>query len=485
MSLSASLSNALSGLTASSRAAQLVSNNVSNVMTEGYGKREIALSARVVGGGGAGVQVDGVVRVVDQGLLRDRRLADAALGYSETTAGFLESLSDLVGTPEKEQSLSGRLRLLEESLITAASRPDSDTRLANVLSAAQELAGKINAASDGIQAARLEADRSIAVQVNRLNAGLEQVQELNASIASLNGRGRDVSALEDQRQKVIDSLSQIVPLREVPREDGKVMLYTQGGAILLDDTAATIGFTPANFITPDMTLDSGALSGLSINGRPIATEGSFQPLGGGTLGGALDVRDRLAVEAQSDLDALARDLVERLQDPAVDPTTAPGDAGLFTDGGATFAAADEPGLAGRIAVNPGVDPQRGGALRLLRDGLGATVAGDIGNASQLSAFADALTARRTAASGPNAGTDQTAHTMVSALTSRITGDLLTAERQAGFAAAEQQSLKDLEQATGVDTDEEMQKLLLIEQAYAANARVIQTIDKLLQDLLAI
>ena len=38
-------------------------------------------------------------------------------------------------------------------------------------------------------------------------------------------------------------------------------------------------------------------------------------------------------------------------------------------------------------------------------------------------------------------------------------------------------------AVGVDTDQEMQSLLIIEQAYAANARVISVLDGLMQKLL--
>ena len=53
MSISGSLSSALSGLTAASRAAEVVSNNVANAQTEGYGKREIELSSRILGGAGA------------------------------------------------------------------------------------------------------------------------------------------------------------------------------------------------------------------------------------------------------------------------------------------------------------------------------------------------------------------------------------------------------------------------------------------------
>ena len=57
MSISATLANALTGLTAASRSAQIVSTNVANVMTDGYARREIDLSPRSVGGIGAGVQI--------------------------------------------------------------------------------------------------------------------------------------------------------------------------------------------------------------------------------------------------------------------------------------------------------------------------------------------------------------------------------------------------------------------------------------------
>ena len=39
MTLSGSLSSALSGLNAASRAAEIVSTNIANAMTEGYGRR--------------------------------------------------------------------------------------------------------------------------------------------------------------------------------------------------------------------------------------------------------------------------------------------------------------------------------------------------------------------------------------------------------------------------------------------------------------
>ena len=51
MSISGALSNALSGLSAASRAVSLVSTNIANAMTDGYGRRDIELAARGIGGG--------------------------------------------------------------------------------------------------------------------------------------------------------------------------------------------------------------------------------------------------------------------------------------------------------------------------------------------------------------------------------------------------------------------------------------------------
>ena len=61
MSISATLANALTGLAAASRSAQVVSTNISNATTEGYARREIDLSARLTGGAGSGVQIDGIL----------------------------------------------------------------------------------------------------------------------------------------------------------------------------------------------------------------------------------------------------------------------------------------------------------------------------------------------------------------------------------------------------------------------------------------
>jgi flagellar hook-associated protein 1 FlgK len=485
MSITSALATAVTGLTAASRSAELVSNNVSNAMTEGYGRREIELSARNLGGTGAGVEVTGVRRDVDATVIRDRRLADAAVGQGSVRSAFLDRLAGLFGAPDDPASLSGRTSAWESALVAATSRPDSTVRLQNVLDAAMALASAVNAVSDGIQAERAAADADIARQVEDLNRGLREVQSLNAQILRLDPAERAGTALLDQRQRVIDRIASIVPLREYPRENGTIALYTTTGAGLLDGSAATLSFTPTPVITPDMTLAAGSLSGIAINGLDIRTSGAFSPIAGGSLAAAFTVRDDLSVTAQARIDGLARDIVDRYQSAAVDASLGPGDAGLFTDGAGPFDPPNEEGLAGRLAVNALADPARGGELWRLRTGLGAAAPGPVGDAALLTALADAASAPRAPASAalpPLAASLAGVAGEVQSLTAR---DGLSAESDLGFARARQDTLSALEKRGGVDTDQEMQKLLLIEKVYAANARVVATIDDLIARLLEI
>ena len=485
MSISTAFSNALSGLNANARATQVVSNNIANALTEGYGKRELVLSARSAGAAAAGVRVEGIARVVDQVLIQDRRLANAEAGDASARAAFTADVERLIGLPDDPGSLAGRTAAFEAALIEAASRPDLEGRLQTTLTAAQNLAGTLNRISDGIQTLREEADLEIARQVAGLNAALRQVADLNGAILRNGGAERDTGALLDQRQRAIDEISAILPVRELPRDNGTVALYTTSGGLLLDTQPAEIGFETSPTITPDMTRASGALSGLTLNGDPVSTSGAHAPFTGGSLGGLFAVRDDLAVTAQSRVDAVARDLVERFADPAADATLAPGDAGLFADRGAAFDPQDEVGLAGRIDINPLADPAEGGALWRLRDGLGAVAPGEPGNGDGLNALADALRASRLPASGNVTSVARSANGLAVALTSLSGGDMRAAETAEVFAVARAESLRELELSSGVDTDQQLQRLLVIEQNYAANAQVIRTADELIQLILEI
>lgn len=485
MSLGAGLSAALSGLAAAARAAEVVSSNIANARTEGYGRREIVLGASVLGGTGQGVTVRGVQRHADPILLGDRRLAEASSGNREATAAFLKKIESAVGTPDDSASLGSRIADLDAALLAAISRPESEPRLSSVLDAAKSLTAHLATAGDSIQSARLTADHRIGAEVNLINSALSRVAELNGAVRKSIASGRDSSALLDMRQQVIDSISEMIPLREVDRGNGQIALFTMGGAVILDGTAAQFGFSSVGVIAPEMSAGIGTLSGLTLGGRPLSTAAADGPISGGTLTAQFEIRDRLAPDAQAKLDAVARNLIERFANPDLDSSLAAGAAGVFTDTGGPLDPAREVGLAQRLAVNALVDPGKGGALWRLRDGLGATSPGPVGNSSLLNGMQIALTRNQSPASG---GFNQGARSL-SVLASDFLSSIATArvnmDAESTYAASRLSTLKGFELENGVDTDQELQSLMLIEQAYAANAKVTSTINDLLKTLMEI
>lgn len=483
MSVTSALAGALSGLSATSRQAEILSSNVANATTPGYARRQVSLGSAVLAGHGQGVQVLGVTRDVDRQLLGERRIAQAGGGDRDVRAKFLNRVEQALGSPDSAGSLAARLAAFDQALVEAAGRPDSQARLNAVALTARALAAGLATATTDIQAARATADRQIGEEVGKLNATLAQLQDLNVELRSFTGAGRDISALLDKRQQLVDQISAIVPVREIPRDLNQIALFTTGGAPLLEGSAAIFGFATTHTITPEMTQASGGLSGITINGRPYDTAGSASPILGGRLGALFAVRDDLAVGAQGKLDAVARDLVERFSSTTVDPTLAPGAPGLFTDAGAAFDPLFETGLAGRLALNAAADPAQGGALFRLRDGLGAATEGPPGNGTLITALQAALTgARPLASTGFAAGTRSFA-TLTGDLMSDASGLRLSAQSEQSFASAKLTALTDLEAQDGIDTDQEMQQLLVIEKNYAANAKVIQAVADMIDTLI--
>lgn len=482
MTISGTFASALSGLTAASKAAELVSANVANATTPGYGRRELLLTAQ---SGGQGVRIVGVQRGLDQPLLSDRRIAQAEQGAADARAAFYKRIATQIGAPDQAYSLNGRVAAFDAALTEAISHPESEPRLTSVLATAKGVISAITAVGKDIQAARTAADNEIASQVQQLNEGLDRAAKLNLQIRKANGLGQDTSALQDQRQQTIDQIAAIVPLREVQQTDGGIALYTKGGGVLLDGIPAVFGFSRTLSASPAMTLQSGGLSGLTLNGRPTPVSGESSVILGGSLAANFAIRDDLGVTAQSQIDAVARDLVERFQDSGLDATRGLGAPGLFTDNGAAFDPANELGLAQRLKLNAAVDPSQGGALWRLRDGLGATAAGPVGNAALLTDLRNALIQQRQPASGGFMAGPRSLAAFSSDLLSLTSTSQYSAEGDAAYAATRLETFTAMEAEGGVDTDHEMQSLLQIEHSYAANAKVMKTVDDLMNTLLGI
>ena len=148
--------------------------------------------------------------------------------------------------------------------------------------------------------------------------------------------------------------------------------------------------------------------------------------------------------------------------------------------------ANELGLAQRLVLNAAVDPAQGGDLWRLRDGINAAAQGPAGDDTQLRRMVDTMGAERTPSAATGLISLMSATELAEGVTALVASRAARAEDATAYNAGHFDILRESELAlTGVDTDYEMQQLIMIEQAYAANARVISTADQLMQTLLEI
>lgn len=480
MSISSALNAAQSGLTASSRRADIVANNVANASTPGYVRRSVSLSEALVSGNTGGVKVTGISRSSNEYLVGERRSIGSDLAKADLLSSVWNDLSRRVGDTADGPGLFSAMSRFESSLSKAALSPESGVDARGFIDAANDLIQELKTLSGVAVDMRAEADREIAVGVETVNDALKQIQELNTKITGTDRNSNYAATLMDERQRIMDSISEYIPVKAVPREFGTIDVVTDQGVFLLAGTAREIEFTPSNVFTPSQTLAGGQLSGLTVGGVDITPgASSYGAISSGAMGGLFQLRDQDLPAFSDQLDAIASDLVTRLSDDSIDPTKTPGDPGLFIDPDPAAGA----GLAARLQLNPAVDEAQGGEVWRLRDGLGAAAEGDPGNGTILKNMLNAITAINTintsGLQGQFSVADLTAH--FSSLTgqTRIGHESVLSSNQFQY-----QTVIEAEQSeSGVDIDAQMQELLLVEQAYSANARVIEVASQMINTLM--
>ncbi len=480
MSLTSALSNAVTGMSAASRRAEITSHNIANATTEGYARQSVESLQRVSAGRGAGVALSATARETDPRLTASRREAESEAGGSQVQAASSRVVADVF---DGSGALFESVAALENSLRSVSEMPESSALQERVVSNADQVVTAFADIAGTIQAERTAADGAIEAAVGKVNTALVAIEKLNGQIGIARVNGRDSASLEQQRSDQLDVVAQNIPIRTMTRDNGQLAILTDRGVTLLDGQAKELEFSPITFVTADMDYRAGGspLSGLTVEGIEISPGNGYRSSDTGTIAGLFEARDGSLVDTIAEVDAVAADLVSRFETAGI---AAADGRGLFTDAGAALSPPAAPGLAGRLALNERVDPGQGGEVWRIRDGLDAAAPGATVNGTHAQALLDVMTEARL--SGGSLARPASAAGLAGDLGALFEQRSQTLE---DIAAADRSRLSTVQAAEttviGVDIDQELQNLILIEQAYSANAKVIEVADRLVQRLLEI
>ena len=502
MSLDAALLIARSGLAAVQRGLALASQNVANAETPGYTRKSVPQQAVTIGDSPAGVRTADAARAVDTamlGRLDASRAATAAATQREALLTPIEQAHGAAG-----QTLSDGISDLRNGFVALRAAPADAGLQQSAAATAATLADRLNGVSQAIVAARQQAQDGIVREVATANAALRQVAALTQRLRT--GADGDTAALEDQRDTAIATLSESLGVQAVKRSDGDLLLVAKGGTVLpLDPNHDVLATADASVQPASLHGGGGTLPGVTLNGVDITAQ-----LTGGRLGENLALRDTTLPRYQAEVDNLATNLASRLAGQGLR---------LFTDADGTsvpdpsqpYAGSTQIGFAGRIKVNPAIAANPG----LLRDGTHA-VAGSPGGPTAFTpnpsggpaGFTRLLDRVLDYGFGANAaagqpwppiataglGPDGTLASPFSApatlldyatrVTTAHTGDRAAATAAKDQSTALRTSLESrFAQASGVNTDAEMAGIVSLQNAYAANARVLTTVQAVFDTLL--
>ncbi|MEZ5460090.1 MAG: flagellar hook-associated protein FlgK [Steroidobacteraceae bacterium] len=301
------MSSGLSALLAFQRALETTSHNIANANTPGYVRQRTEFVARppqMNGSGwvGSGVDVSTVTRQYDRFLVSQSRTASSAASGFDAYASLSARVNNLFS--DSSTGVGASLQKLNAALQGVATEPTSIAARQVLLGEARSTVDRLKFFDEQLRVLEAETNDRVGIEVREVNSLAEGIARLNGEIASgYASTGQPPNDLLDERDRLIDRLSERLNVSVVAQGEGVVNVFVGSGqALVLNTTAARLETAPDGF---DPTRSRIVLR--SAQGSTDITTA----LTGGTVGGLLDARSEVLDPARNALGRIAVGLTEQ------------------------------------------------------------------------------------------------------------------------------------------------------------------------------
>jgi flagellar hook-associated protein 1 FlgK len=453
-SLGSLLNTARDGLAAQSYGLGVTGQNISNVSTPEYVRREAVLETRQYGG----VNAAGLRRITDQWterkMFESASLSSAADERDRHLASVESVFNDFGGV-----GLGNSLDAMFSSFSALGANPSDPTVRANVLDKADAFASRSRDMAEQLatqSAQLLEQAKATAAEVNQRAA---QVAKLNRQISAAEALDQDAADLRDQRNKLLLDMSQFVDVRTFTDGNGGLVVQAAGTTLVEGDTARSLSISLG---------DDGKMRVWSqYKDSPPTDVTAF--LTGGKLAGIKEARDEDLFEVAARFDQFVFDVTTAVNEQHAQGFGMDGETGRNL-----FAALSSSANAAR---NVALDPEMfGNPERVAASDSATGLPGNGQNALDLFAVGR----RALAASGVRTAAEEYS-AIVGDVGLKRANSMQAVETRAAIHA---QVEKMREGLSGVSLDEEFVALTKFQRAYEASGKVLSVADELLADLIA-
>ncbi len=476
MSLTAALMNAHASIFDVSRRVSTVASNITHADDPNYVRR-IAVNNVANSNNAYATQ-----RAAAPQMELMRRESMTSSSGAELTAEKMEQLSRLLGNAEG--TTSGLMKGLQSSMELYAASP-ADTALAeSVVGKAEQLSTTIRSNAKSLHGFAHVVGSEIGDEAAKLQQLLSDFANVNKTIVSGQTIGQDVSDALDQRSRILNEMSAIVPVSQIDRENGDMMLLTGNGVTLFDKVPRDV---TAVIDSADSSRNAVYIDGIAMR---VPADGE-SAAANGRLSALLNMSQQTIPTALRELDEMARGLIVTFGES--DPSAAlPDMAGLFTwNGGPDISAiaSHVPSMALSLSVNPAFLSSQGGSAAALRDG-GANGASYLANTNGYASYSDRLEAVVSAFDTPFAFDATTAGGPTRSLmdfalsteSNMETARVAAADTALRASALTTSLTERFSNTVNVNLDQEIALLVDLQNSYEASSRIVSVVDEMLAQL---
>ncbi|ENH98392.1 flagellar hook-associated protein FlgK [Gracilibacillus halophilus YIM-C55.5] len=199
------------------------SHNISNANTDGYTRQRVNFEQtapyppasrnrpEIPGQVGSGVQAGSIERIRDTFVDKQYRQENTKVGYYDSKADMMSKMESIMNEPS-EEGLSHTMDQFWQSLQDLSVNPEDSGARSVVKERGVALADTFNYLHNSLQDVRANMKNEISVDNTEVNSIIDRINKVNRQISEVEPHGQVPNDLYDERDRLVDDLSQYVDI---------------------------------------------------------------------------------------------------------------------------------------------------------------------------------------------------------------------------------------------------------------------------------